>query len=260
MICAPVKIHGKVIGVIQAINRIGVTGFTSDDLKLFQLFANQVAIALDNARLYEEVQETFYATSEALAEAIEKRDPYTGGHTKRVLKYSLAIAEELVLDIETTETLKLSAVLHDIGKIGITDNILGKDAPLTDTEVSEMNNHTKLGVEIIKHVPQLKKVIPGIRYHHERVDGFGYPEGTKKIPLIARIISVADTFDAITTTRPYRKGLPIDLALKELKTNSGKQFDRPVVNAFVRAQKKGKITRNRSKNSIKLTKTEIISH
>ncbi len=254
MICAPVKIRGRVIGVIQAINRTGTSGFTQDDLKIFELFANHVAIALDNARLYAEVRDTFYATSEALAEAIEKRDPYTGGHTKRVLQYSLAIAEELGLDEETVETLKLSAVLHDIGKIGIADSILGKDAPLSEEEISTMQTHPNLGVEIIKHVPQLTDVIPGIHQHHERIDGFGYPDGKKKIPLIARIISVADTFDAITTTRPYRKGLPVDKALRELRANRGKQFDRSVVNAFIRAQKKGEINKKIPKNGIKLAK------
>ncbi|MBE9528457.1 MAG: HD domain-containing protein [Proteobacteria bacterium] len=255
MICTPIKIHGRVIGVIQAINKMGGESFSQDDLKLFELFANQVAIALDNARLYEKLRDTFYATSEALAEAIEKRDPYTGGHTKRVLKYSLAIAQELGLDADTTETLKLSAVLHDIGKIGIADSILRKDAPLSDEEAKTMQSHPALGVEIIKHVPHLSEVIPGIAHHHERIDGHGYPEGVKEIPLVARIISVADTFDAITTTRPYRKGLPVDSALKELRENKGKQFDPPVVNACVRAHKKGKIGKNSPKTAQNRLKT-----
>lgn len=242
MVCVPLAIKGKVIGVLQAINRTGGS-FTKDDLRLFQLFSNQVAIALDNARLYEEIKETFYATSGALAEAIEKRDPYTGGHTKRVLSYCLAMGRYLDLPKEAVEVLKLSAVLHDIGKIGIADSVLRKDAPLNSEEAESMRLHPQFGAEILKHVPQLKDIVPGMLYHHERVDGLGYPEGYKQdeIPLIARIIAVADTYDAMTTTRPYRKGLPPSAALKELRKCSGKQFDSDVVNAFMKAFRKGEI-------------------
>ncbi|MBI5469113.1 MAG: HD domain-containing protein, partial [Deltaproteobacteria bacterium] len=240
MVCVPVKIKGNVIGVLQAINSVGGP-FEPEDLKLFQLFSNQVAIALDNARLYEEIKETFYATSEALAEAIEKRDPYTEGHTKRVLEYSLAIAGEMRLPQSTVEILKLSAVLHDIGKIGIEDSILRKNAPLDPSEAAAMKTHPLVGAEILSHVPQLKDVVPGMLYHHERVDGEGYPKGLKqdRIPLIARIISVADTYDAMTTTRPYRGGLTPKMAMKELKKHSGRQFDARVVNAFIRAYRNG---------------------
>ncbi len=242
MICVPVKIKGNVIGVLQAINRID-GNFTKEDLQLFQLFSNQVAIALDNARLYEELREAFYATSEALADAIEKRDPYTGGHIKRVLHYSLAIARYLGLSEQEMEVLKLSAVLHDIGKIGIEDRILKKAAPLDKEEIAQMMQHPMLGKDILKHVPQLKEVIPGMLHHHERVDGKGYPMGLKdgKIPLIARIISVADTYDAMTTTRPYRKALPKETALAELERFAGIQFDRDVVRAFKKAFKNGDI-------------------
>ncbi|MBI1912492.1 MAG: GAF domain-containing protein [Deltaproteobacteria bacterium] len=242
MICVPVSIKGNIIGVLQAINRIG-GGFKDEDLQLFQLFSNQVAIALDNARLYEEIRETFYATSGALAEAIEKRDPYTGGHTKRVLLYSLAIAKYMDLPHEALEVLKLSAVLHDIGKIGIKDSILQKNAPLDSDEAASMRTHPLLGAEILKHVPQLKEIVPGMLYHHERVDGLGYPQGFKneEIPLTARIIAVADTYDAMTTTRPYRDGLPPAVALSELKKFAGKQFDEGVVNAFLKAFRNGDI-------------------
>ncbi len=242
MVCVPVRIKGKVIGVLQAINRIGGT-FEKEDMRLFQLFSNQVAIALDNARLYEEIRETFHATSEALAEAIEKRDPYTGGHTKRVFEYSLAIGKHMEMTPKSLELLKLSAVLHDIGKIGIEDRILRKDAPLDADEAAMMRLHPQYGAEIMKHVPQLKEIIPGMLYHHERIDGQGYPRGFKgeQIPLIARIISVADTYDAMTTTRPYRKGLPPEVAVAELKKYAGVQFDVRVVEAFIRAFDNGDI-------------------
>lgn len=236
MICVPVEIKGKRIGVLQAINKVG-GAFEAEDLKLFQLFSNQVAIALDNARLYEEIKETFYNTSEALAEAIEKRDPYTGGHTKRVLWYSLAIAKHLGMTKEELEKVKLSAVLHDVGKIGIEDAILRKQAPLDEAERAAMSMHPLYGGEIMRRVPQLSDIVPGMLHHHERYDGLGYPARLKAedIPLIARIIAVADTYDAMTTTRPYRKGLPTEVALAELKKFSGIQFDGRIVEAFLRA-------------------------
>lgn len=244
MICVPVEIKGKTIGVLQAINRLDGT-FTRDDLRLFQLFSNQVAIALDNARLYEEIKETFHATSGALAESIEKRDPYTGGHTKRVLEYSTAIAMNLNLNADEIENVKLSAVLHDIGKIGIEDRILRKEAPLDAGEAAQMKQHPQFGAEILKHVPQLKGIVPGMMYHHERVDGLGYPMGLKndEIPLVAKIIAVADTYDAMTTTRPYRKGLPPDVAVTEIKKYCGKQFDLKVVKAFLKAFAGGEFSR-----------------
>lgn len=244
MVCVPVVIKGQVIGVLQAINRIGGQ-FTAEDLELFQLFSNQAAIALDNARLYEEIKDAFYATSSALAEAIEKRDPYTGGHTKRVLAYCMAIAGNLDMPDEEIEVLRLSAVLHDVGKIGVEDRILRKEAPFDADETRSMRMHPQFGAEILKHIPHLKDIMPGMLHHHERVDGLGYPSGLKDeaIPLTARIISVADAYDAMTSTRPYRKGLPPKEALSELKRCAGRQFDIKVVNAFMKAFKKGDIDR-----------------
>ena len=244
MICVPVKVKDKVIGVLQAINRKEYI-FTDGDLKLFQLFSNQVAIALDNARLYEEIRETFFATAGALAEAIEKRDPYTGGHTKRVVNYSLAAAKYLSLSSNEIEHLKFSAILHDIGKIGIEDRVLRKSGKLDGEEIKIMNMHPALGADIMGHIKQLRDLIPGMMYHHERPDGSGYPDGLKggEIPIIARIISVADTYDAMTTDRPYRKGLSNQTAIDEIKRYAGSQFDKDVAMAFVKAFEEGEIGR-----------------
>ena len=242
MICVPVKVKDKIIGVLQAINKKqGI--FTEDDLKLFKLFSNQVAIALDNARLYEEIRETFFATAGALAEAIEKRDPYTGGHTKRVVDYSLAAAKYLSLSPNEIERLKLSAILHDIGKIGIEDKVLRKPGKLDDEEIKVMKMHPTLGADIMGHIKQLKDLIPGMLHHHERPDGKGYPDGLKdgEIPIIARIIAVADTYDAMTTDRPYRKGLSHQTAIDEIKRYAGPQFDKNIADAFVKAFEEGEI-------------------
>jgi putative nucleotidyltransferase with HDIG domain len=244
MLCVPVKVKDKVIGALEAINKPKDETFAQDDLELLNALANEVGIAIDNANLYEEKRNTFLETAEALADAIDKRDPYTGGHTKRVTSYSLAIAKYLNLDPSETENLKLAAILHDIGKIGIPDNVLRKKGKLTDEEFDSIKKHPIFGYEIMSHIKSLRDVIPGMRSHHERPDGKGYPDRLKgeKIPLIARIISIADTFDAMTSDRPYRKGLTDDEALKEVKRCAGTQFDPVLVKTFLKAYRKGEIS------------------
>ena len=243
VICVPVKVKEKTIGVLEAINKLDGGDFTEEDLALFQSLADQVAVALDNARLMAEIEELFFQTASSLADAIEKRDPYTGGHTKRVTEYSLAIATKLGLDPTEMRWLKLAAVLHDIGKIGVEDRILRKPDKLDDEEYDQMKQHTMMGAEIIAHIKQLHGIIPGLKYHHEKIDGRGYPEGLaeENIPLIAKIVAVADTFDAMTSDRPYRKALSREEAFEELKRCSGTQFDKDLVGAFIKAFETGKI-------------------
>jgi HD-GYP domain-containing protein (c-di-GMP phosphodiesterase class II) len=239
MLCLPVMFKEKLLGVIQAINKKNGL-FNEYDLELIKALSSQVAVAIENARLYEELKEIFYEVVFALADTIEKRDPYTGGHTKRVMDYSVAIGIEMGLSKEEIEKLKLAAILHDIGKIGIRDVILLKEEKLSDEEYKVIQNHTIYGAEIIAHIRQLKDIVLSVKYHHEKFDGSGYPEGLKgeDIPLIARIIAVADAFDAMTTDRPYRKGLTVEIALKELKNKAGTQFDPKVVEAFYKALNK----------------------
>ena len=243
IICVPVKVKERTIGVLEAINKKEGESFDEEDLSLFTSLADQVAIALDNARLYQELEDMFFQTAESLADAIEKRDPYTGGHTQRVTAYSLATAKHLALKPLEMKWLKISAVLHDIGKIGIDDQILRKPDRLNPEEYNAIKQHADMGAEIIDHIKQLKNIIPGVKYHHEQLDGTGYPEGLKgeKIPIIAKIVAVADTYDAMTTDRPYRKGLSKELAIKELRRCSGTQFDQEVVGAFVKAYEAGEI-------------------
>ncbi len=243
MMCVPVKSEGKVIGVLQAINKLKAGKFTKDDLDGFISLADQVAIAIEKSRLYQELRDTFFCAAEALADAIEKRDPYTGGHTKRVLQYSVAIGKYLDLKESELERLRLAAVLHDIGKIGIEDSILRKKDKLNPDEYEKVKQHPVWGAEIMGHIKQLKDVIPGMRYHHERMDGNGYPDHLRdsEIPIIAKIISVADTFDAITTERPYQESLSVNVAFKELRGSAGTQFDSRVVEAFLKAYEAGDI-------------------
>jgi HD-GYP domain-containing protein (c-di-GMP phosphodiesterase class II) len=248
MICVPVFVKGKTIGAIQAINK-HAGRFNQEDVELLVVLAGQVAVALENARLFEDVQRTFLETSEALAEAIELRDAYTGGHTRRVTEYSLATGRQLRLKEDQLEQLRMAAILHDIGKIGVDDHVLRKPGKLDREEFEQMKKHPRLGADILDHIQYLATILPGIRSHHERNDGRGYPDGLgkKKIPLVARIIAVADTYDAMTSDRPYRKGLNKDIAVQELIDCSGTQFDPVVVEAFLGAYRRGEITGSRER-------------
>ena len=233
LMCAPLKAKDTVVGVIKLGNEEPIN-YTADDLKLFTTLASLAAVAMENANLYEQLKEAFYTTVYTLAETIEKRDPYTGNHTKRVMEYSLAIGRTLGLPEEDMTKLQLGAVLHDIGKIGVRDSVLLKESALTDEEFEQIKKHAVYGEEIISRISQLRTAIPGVRQHHEKFNGRGYPDGLKEheIDITARIIAVADSYDAMTTDRPYRKGLTIDEAFEELRKFSGSQFDPAVVDAF----------------------------
>ena len=242
VICVPIRSKDRVIGVLQGINkRKGI--FSSQDIELTTSLAEQVAIAVENARLYSELKETFYETAEALAEIIELRDPYTGGHTRRVMNYSILIGNRLELNKQELEHLRLAAILHDIGKVGVRDNILLKDSPLDKSELEKMSLHSVYGGDVVSRIRKLKDITPIVRGHHERCDGMGYPDGLKKdeILLATKILSVADTFDAMTTDRPYRKGLSFQQATDELKRCSGTQFDPEVVDALLAACSEGEL-------------------
>jgi HD-GYP domain-containing protein (c-di-GMP phosphodiesterase class II) len=229
--------------VLQAVNKKNLGRFSKGDLEDFSSLSNQVAIAIENANLYKELKDTFLGTAGALSDTIEAKDTYTGGHTQRVMDWSLAIGWRLGLSPEEMEDLKLAAILHDIGKIGVEDEVLRKQGRLNQEEKRKMQQHSIIGPNIVKRVRQLHPIIPGIRHHHEMYDGGGYPDGIKgeEIPLMARIIAVADAFDAMTSDRPYRKGLGMGNALREIQKFSGKQFDPNVVQALVSVYEARKI-------------------
>ena len=243
IICVPVRVKEKTIGVLEALNKKGKGRFNKEDLSLLISLADQVAIALDNSRLYQELEEMFFQTTKSLADAIEKRDPHTGGHTQRVTLYSQATAKYLPLTPLEKKWVKITSVLHDIGKIGIEDYILKKPKPLSPREFEIIKRHSMMGAEIIQHIRQLREIIPGVKYHHEQVDGKGYPDGLrgKDIPILAKIVAVADTYDAMTTDRPYRKAMDKKIAIGELKRCSGTQLDGEVVEAFIHAYQNGEI-------------------
>lgn len=244
IICVPLKIKEEIIGVIQGINK-REGEFTQADLGLFLALADQIAVALDNARLYGELNEMAMQLVEGLSEAIEKRDSYTGagGHPQRVLKICMAMSKYLPLKPEEKRELTLAAILHDIGKVGITDHILGKSAGLTVEELEIIREHPCVGAEVVGHIKQLRTIVPGIKYHHEHYDGSGYPEGLQRegIPLVARIIAVADVFDAIINERSYHKGKSKSEAVAEITEKSGTHFDPQVVAVFAQALDNGDI-------------------
>jgi HD-GYP domain-containing protein (c-di-GMP phosphodiesterase class II) len=234
ILCVPLVVNERTVGVIQVLNRKDGGRFRRGDLNRLEMLAAQVAIALDNAILYEEKRRTFFVLAETLAEVIERRDTYTGGHVHRVVEYSIAAGVRMGLDEGEQEQLRLAAILHDIGKIGIQDKILNKEGKLTAKEEALMRQHVLIGAQILSGVPFLRQAVPGVLHHHERYDGDGYPEGLKgeAIPISARIIAVADTYDAMTTDRPYRGGMGPESALAELDRCSGTQFCPRTVAAF----------------------------
>jgi putative nucleotidyltransferase with HDIG domain len=191
----------------------------------------------------EENRELFIGSIRMLAAAIDEKDPYTRGHSGRVAKYSTLIAQELELSAADLDTLRISALLHDVGKIGVEDRVLKKPGSLTAEEFALMKQHTIKGANIMRPVSQLKDMLPGIELHHEHMDGRGYPYGLTgpQIPLMARIIAVADTLDAMTTNRPYQSAMDLDYALDKIKALAGAKFDTVVVNALEAAVTAGKL-------------------
>ncbi len=191
----------------------------------------------------EETRELFLGSIRMLAAAIDEKDPYTRGHSGRVAKYSLIIGSELGLSVEELDRLRISALLHDVGKIGVDDRVLKKPSSLTPEEFELMKQHPTKGANIMRPVPQLKEMLPGIELHHESVDGRGYPYGLQgsQIPLMARIIAVADTLDAITTNRPYQSAMELDYALKRIRELTGTRFDPLVVDALEAAIRTAKL-------------------
>jgi len=189
-------------------------------------------------------QELFLETIRTLAAAIDAKDPYTKGHSERVSSYSMAIARHLGLDFDDVFNVRIAAILHDVGKLGIEDGILNKPGGLTEEEYAVMRRHPDIGAQIMAPISKLKTIIPGIRNHHETWDGTGYPDrlAGEEIPLVARIIGVADTFDAMTTNRPYQRAMPLSHVVEKMRTMAGTRFDPEVVDAFSAAVTAGDIT------------------
>jgi len=235
IICVPLVVNRKTIGVIEVLNKEDGSDFSEQDLETLVSVASTAAMAIENTRLHQSVVDGYKATIKALAAAIDAKDPYTCGHSQRVMEYALMGSGNLSLSREQLETLEYAGILHDVGKIGITDNILQKPGQLTPEEWDIMRQHSSIGANILKSVVFLEQARKLILHHHERYDGGGYPDGLKgeDIPIGARLLGVADAFDTMTTDRSYRVSSSVDHALGELGRCSGTQFCPVVVDAFV---------------------------
>jgi len=240
LIALPLLSKDESIGVIS-IYFTEKRELKKEEIDLLTTAANEAAIAIENARMYENLQDAFVGTIRSLAETIDAKDPYTRGHSERVSLYSEAIARGLELTGEELQTIRYAGYLHDVGKIGIPDAILTKPGKLTLEEFKIIKKHPVLSERILKPVGFPFPVQPIVRHHHERYDGKGYPDGLagEEIPLGARILFVADAYEAMTSDRPYRKALSVERAMQELANNKGTQFDPRVVDAFIRIIRAG---------------------
>lgn len=254
--CVPAYHQHMLLAILLLGEKHDGSRFDQEELDFFSALASDVAMAIRNAQLFDDLKREaernrnlFIQTTIALGSAIEAKDAYTHGHTERVTKYALAIARQMEnsrlheFQSKFFENLYIAGLLHDIGKIGVSEAILCKQDKLTEEEYEIMKGHTTRGAEILSALTGFDEVINGVKYHHERYDGKGYPDGLKgdDIPIIAAIIAVADTFDAITTDRSYRKGLSKEVAISEIQKNCYKQFNPKPVQALIELHRKGEL-------------------
>lgn len=230
----PLMARGRVLGVLDAEGE-EVGCFSEHHFVLFSTFASQAAVAIRNAQMMERTQTIYYQTISSLADALEARDSYTRGHSERVTRLALELGRRLHLPEREMELVRQAGLLHDIGKIGVPDDVLNKNGSLDLQERSKIENHPQFGNTILGQLKFLTAASKAILHHHERYDGSGYPSGLmgQEIPVVARVISVADAWDAMTSCRPYRDAMTQEAALEEIQRASGSQFDPDVVRAFL---------------------------
>lgn len=255
-VCIPSYFRQDLLGILLLGRKDNGKPFLDEELDFFVALNSNVAMAIRNAQLFKELEyeldrkhQLYVRTTIALAAAIEAKDHYTHGHTTRVTNLSIQIAQKISqmtkknFDDKFLENLHIASLLHDIGKIGVPEHILNKRGNLTVGEWNRIKEHPMIGVNILKPIKELEACVPGIRYHHERFDGKGYPDGLKgdQIPLIAAIISIADSFDAMCSNRPYRAARDKSEAINEIKNLSGQQFSPAVTQTFLEICRGGKI-------------------
>jgi HD-GYP domain-containing protein (c-di-GMP phosphodiesterase class II) len=238
VLCVLLRTPRRKIGVLHLDRSVYQAPFSESDLVFADALAAHMSSAVECSHLLRQQRELFLKTITTLADMVELRDRYTGGHTRRVTQYSVMLAEKLDLPDDQMELIRLGTPLHDIGKIGIADAILQKPGRLTAKEFAEMQTHTTLGAQYLAGIPELASITPIVRNHHERWDGTGYPDrlAGEEIPLLARIVAVCDAFDAITSDRPYhedKKGKPPEVAFAEIARQMGRQFDPQCAAAFL---------------------------
>ncbi|MDR3113473.1 MAG: GAF domain-containing protein [Endomicrobium sp.] len=234
-VCVPLRAKNKVVGVLNINAAREIKSFDDRDVRLLTILADQAAMLFDNLELYKNTQGFYFEMINTLARVIDAKDSYTHDHADRAFKYAKLIAESMKLPEAIVTHIGYAALMHDIGKIGIEENILRKPGKLTPEETDIIRQHPSIGNKIISPVTFLAPVAPMVLYHQEWYNGNGYPEGLagEEIPLGARIVAVIDSYDAMTSDRPYRKALPSEYAIEELKKGAGTQFDPRVVDVFI---------------------------
>ncbi len=242
-LCVPLVSNEGAVGSITVGSHDAAFRFNSDDVRLLSTIANHVTIAIGNIELFSSLQDAYLSTVRSLAAAVDAKDPFTRGHSDRVAQYSTTIAQAMGLSHDQRTALEMAAYLHDIGKIGVKEEILLKPGRLTEVEMSQMRHHPLIGANILKPVGFPWPITPVVRHHHERWDGDGYPAGLKgeEIPLLARILTVADAYEAMIADRPYRRGRTIGDAIEELERCAGSHFDAKIVEVFVEIIKRDEL-------------------
>ncbi len=260
---SPVVMKQKLTAILAVGEKVSGQEFHSSDLEMLKALSESAGIAIENARLFKDVQEAYLATVRVLVSRIEEKDPYTHGHTERVAEYAVGIARAMGFSPEEIQAIQFGAILHDIGKVHTEDHILHKAGELTDEEWRMVKAHPARGADMVRGIWFLEKAIDLVRHHHERVDGKGYPDGLKgeEISVGARIVNVADSFDAMTTDRPYRAGLSVEDAVRQMEEKAGTQFAPEVVEVLVRALRDGRIqlVRNAAPWNISAPGSETLS-
>ena len=241
--CWPLKIRGEPFGLLMAFHSEGFLSLPPEDTRLFDFLIRKASLAIENMALYESLISNFYGILKSLVNALEAKDLHTGKHSERVTRYATAVASMLGCSSAEIESVQTIGYLHDIGKIGIQDGILNKPGCLTPEEYEIVKKHPAIGESIVSELGLSPEERAIIRHHHERWDGDGYPDGLagENIPLLARIVSVADAFDAMTSKRAYRESLSLEDAILELLKNSGKQFDPSTLKVFLDLIKKNQV-------------------
>ncbi len=234
-VCVPLAVRGNIIGFFCIGRTTGGQQFTASEVELVSVLSDHAAAAIDNSRLYEKLERSYLSTIVTLSGVVEAKDLYTDKHMKDIAEYSVEIAKKMGLSEKDTENIRKAALLHDLGKVSVPDNILMKAGKLTEDEMEVIKRHPTIGAKMIEPVEPLKKAREIIKHHQECYDGSGYPDGLKgeDIPLGARIVAVADAFGAMTTNRPYRKSLSVEQAIAELRKYKGIQFDPEIVDIFL---------------------------
>ncbi len=235
-LCVPLLLQDRTLGVLNLTGKVNGEPFTEQDREFVLAIAGQIAVAIENAGLYETIRQNSLSAVQALAESLEARDPYTSGHSTRVTDYAVRVAKTLGVSATSIDTLRYASRLHDIGKLGISEATLHKAGRLSEDEWALMREHPAKGERIVQSLGFLDRAQPIVRHHHERWNGSGYPDGIKgeEIPFLTRILSVADCYDAMTSQRPYRAAMSHDEAMAELEKGKGELFDPAVVSQFTK--------------------------